>query len=491
MTNLRLMGNTSNNFTEVINNRVCINPLYTTNAQDTGGNHAGWTTLSSQLDGGSITGTFFDTKLQISELHRLRMGCDTILLAENFAATAALNTSIWSTPTSTMTVVLGDGFLTLNGTAVATASKYATLQSWRMFPIFKNFATYIDMTLVIVNTPVSNSVVEWGVGFQSTNAAPTDGAFFRINANGHLYCVLNFNGVEIISNALPFSLINENITHHYLIATENDICTFWIDDIMVASLNQQLAVANTTLSCNLPVFVRNYTTASTTITVAQQVKVGLIQVSTNDMQINKCWSHVMAGSGAMAYQGTTGMTVGQTAQYAISAAPSNFTPTTTTTPAGSTGFGGTYNPTINGLAVTTDYVIASYQITAGTSVIPGKTLYVTGFKFDALNAGATNGAALLGWIIGINFGCTNLNESGTAESATTKAVRRIYAGAQTLAAAAVIGTQASPTINLSFSYAPIAVQQGEYIQVFLRFTTYASTTSQTLNTFVTFTGYWE
>ena len=168
-----------------------------------------------------------------------------------------------------------------------------------------------------------------------------------------------------------------------------------------------------------------------------------------------------------------------------------FAPTATTTPAGCVGFGGTYNPTINGLAVTTDYVIASYQITAGTSVIPGKTLYVTGFKFDALNAGATNGAALLGWIIGINFGCTNLNESGTAESATTKAVRRIYAGAQTLAAAAVIGTQASPTINLSFSYAPIAVQQGEYIQVFLRFTTYASTTSQTLNTFVTFTGYWE
>jgi len=483
MAGLRIEGNISGNIAEVDanNNLNVVTPIIET--------QAGFVTLSSEVDAGSITGVRVVKALEATEDYRLRVGVDTLLFSETFSSTT-LNTSVWTAPVNgAMTVVITGGWCVLNSSASTANPTDSRLQTWRYFPIFGTCGTYYEMVCSITQLPQIYNTTEWGAGIAAGTSAPTDGAFFRIASDQTFKCVLSYGGSETYSGPLSFAnLIGVNKSRHFVVTITDTVIDYWIDDIKVATLPKPVTNPYTVASSSLPVFVRTYNTIGSPV-LAQQIKVGQITVSLADSLTTKPWSHIMAGAGAMAYQGTTGAAVGQTAQLVISTNPGAAAPTATTAGLGA-GLGGVFLANITGLAVTTDYIISSYLNPLGTATAPGRTLYITGVKFDAVNMGAVNITTPLTWLVGIHAGSTNVNPV-TAESATAKASRRIPIGVQTVAVNAAIGVPGTPNISADFSQSPIIIQQGEYVQTFIRFITYTSTTSQALWCYVTFIGYWE
>ena len=144
---------------------------------------AGFAAMLSEQDAGTVTGSRRTKELEASEDFRLRVGVDSLLLQETFPG-AALNSAIWTAPVTTMTVAVSGGFLTLNaGLSVAT-SAVARVSSYRSFPTLATCELYGEIVAQIVQLPQANNVTEWGFGIASASTAPTDGAFFRLNAAG-------------------------------------------------------------------------------------------------------------------------------------------------------------------------------------------------------------------------------------------------------------------------------------------------------------------
>jgi hypothetical protein len=446
----------------------------------------GFVNISTEISYGDVLGYPLYRDPEVSNDYRLRAGLDNLLFNEQFAS-ATLNTSVWQTPATTLTGVITAGWMVLNSGLSAATNLNIQLQSWRQFTCIGSFGIYMDVKAALTQFPVANNVIEIGMGICTARTAPSDGAFFRLNALGEFRCVLIYNSIEITSPPIDFSRIGVGIARHFRLNIEADSASFWLDSVKVAELSRHKAAGAVSSSSSFPFVARIYNQAL--CHAAQALKIGQVSISLADANMTKTWAHAMAGSGSMAYQNATGMTVGQTAQGLTSTNPAAAPPTATTAALGS-GLGGVFLATIDALAVTTDYIISSYQVVADTATVPGRLLYITGVRFNCVNMGAANGAAIKSWVVGANFGLTAVTQA-TAEGAAAKAFRRIHLGSQSLPASAPIGTPASPDIYLDLSYAPIIVQEGEFIQTFLRFTNYAATTSQALWCYVTFIGYWE
>lgn len=447
----------------------------------------GFVNISTEISYGDVLGYPLYRDPEVSTDYRLRAGLDNLLFNEQFAS-ATLNTSVWQTPVNgTITAVITAGWMVLNSGLSAASGVNIRLQTWRQFTCIGSFGIYMDVKAAITQHPVANNVIEIGMGISSAATPPSDGAFFRINALGEFRCVLVYNSIEITSPPIDFERIGVGIARHFRLNIEADSASYWLDNVKVAELSRHKAAAAVSSSSSFPFIARIYNQAL--CHAPQTLKIGQVSISLADANINKTWSNALAGAGYMAYQNATGMTVGQTAQGLTSTNPAAAAPTATTAALGA-GLGGVFLATIDALAVTTDYIISSYLVVADTATVPGRLLYITGVRFNCVNMGAANGAAIKSWVVGVNFGTTAITQA-TTESATAKAFRRIHLGSQTLPASAPIGTPASPDLSLDLSYAPIIVQEGEYIQTFLRFTNYAATTSQALWCYVTFIGYWE
>ncbi len=451
----------------------------------------GFTALAAEHDDGLITGERGIRALETTEDYRLRVGVDTLLFNEYFALGAATtpNTSIWTYPNGTATIVVGSGWCTLNSGNSTTTAHHAQIRTWRCFPIYGTYGVACEMLVQFPQAPVVNNAIEWGFGLAATTAVPTDGAFFRFNLTGEFRCVINYNGTENQSDPLDFStLIGTNTTVHTIVILGEDAAEFWINDQLVARLPRPQSAPAVVSSNNLPVFARFYN--SGVPSVAQQIKIGMVNVSLLDMNANKVWSHALCGAGLMAYQTQAGTAAGQTAQWANSANPTAATITNTTAALGS-GLGGIFLANVGGvsLALDADYIIQSYQVPAGTSLIPGKALYVTGIKVNAVNMGAANAAVPMTFASCINFGHTSVGLN-TTETAIAKAPRRMPLGVHTLPASSAVGTPVNEAV-MQFQ-SPIVVNPGEFVATSIRFISGTLTTgSQALWFYITFDGYFE
>lgn len=484
MAGIRIEGKDSGNIAEVdsLHNLNVVTPIDEANS--------GFVTLSSEVDDGYITGSRLTKALEATNDYRLRVGIDTPCFNEVFPSTT-LNTSIWTTPTGTMTAVITGGWMVLNSGSSTTNGHYAILQTWRSFPVLGTFGVYYESVCSITQTPQTNNITEWGAAIATGTSAPTDGAFFRLTSTGTLRCVLSYGGSETLDSgpALDFNyLIGINTSRHYIITVTDDNVAYWIDDQLVAMINRPAANPFSISSGSLPAFFRTYNTGA--VSTAQQIKIGQVTITIGDAATGKPWSHIMAGAGQSLYQNPSSMTVGQTAQLTTSTNPAAGIPTATTVVLGA-GLGGVFLATIGGgLAISTDFIIQSFLNPLGTSLISGKTLYITGFRFDAVNMVVTNLTTPLTYAVGLHIGNTNVNPA-TAESATNKLNRNIILGVQTLAVNAVAGTPMSPNISVDFSQGPIVINSGEYIQTFIRPITYTATANQALWCYITFIGHWE
>lgn len=468
----------------------------TTNLQevDTNGNayvntplvntQAGFATMLAENDSGSVTGSRYVKEVEVSDDFRVRVGVDTMILNESFPG-ASFNTNIWTTPTTTMTATVASGFANLNAGLSVASGAVAQLRSYRHFPCYKQYTTYAEMEVQLAHPPVSGNRCEWGLMLASGTAAPTDGAFFRLDSTGEFKCVLNYNGTETVTGNLPITLINEGETHSFLVYVGSTVVEFWINNILVAEISTPVGQGSSVSSMNLPIAFRNYNVSATS--VAQVMKIGNINITWGDQNGNKPWGHIMSGTGAHATQGQTGSTMGSTANYSNAAAAAGAALSNTSAAAQFTGLGGIFNvqPT---LTAGTDGILCSFQVPLGTSILPGRSLYITGVKVNSVVTTNLVGGPVI-YAAGIAYGHTAVSLA-TTESATSKAPRRLALGIQNFVSAAQVGTQGQEMMD-DYTVAPICVQAGEFFQVVLRNIGTAATGAGVITFMVGITGYWE
>lgn len=423
---------------------------------------SGFAALVGETDGGAVTGTRTARALEVTEDYRLRVSTDMPTFSEYFPGTA-LNTSIWQTPTGTMTVTVAGGFLTLNAGLNVASATYAQLRTWRSFPVYGTYTTYAEMILQASQAPLAGNVSEWGLFIGATTAAPTDGAFFRLTSTGELRCVVSTGGVETTSPLLDFNaLIGVTNSRHYVVGVNQDAAEFWIEDALVAVVKRAASGPGVIASPEVPIAARTYNTAGTA--AAQTLKISHACVTLSGLGTSgKPWSHIRAGAGDNAAQTPTGQTPAQTAIYANSNAGTAATaPSNTTTI--STGLGGQTNMLLTA-AVEIDGSVIAYQVPVGSATVPGKTLYITGVRIQSVvTVTAAGGPFIFQW--GLAYGHTSVSLA-TAEAATTKAPRRIPLGFQTFAANAAQGVRDDRDIDVLFE-TPIVVQPGEFVAAFVK-----------------------
>lgn len=419
---------------------------------------AGFVQASSEVDSGSVTGSRTVRALEVTDDFRTRIGMDTLMFSEYFPGTA-LNSAVWTAPVTTMAVAVANGLCTLNSGSSTANGAVAQVRTYRHFPCYGTFGVYAEMILGFAVAPTTNNTCEWGLGLAATTAAPTDGAFFRITTLGGLICVLNNNGTEItVTPTGTFaSLIGVNTQRHFIINLTEDYAYFWIDDVLVASIKRSVTGAAPTRSQNLPVFFRTYNGAVTA--VAMQMNIAHANVTMADNEAVKNYRDQIAGAGCHSSQGQTGGTMGSTANYANSANPTAAVPTNTTAALGS-GLGGQFWET-DTLAVTTDGIICSYQVPAGTAAIPGKSLYITQIGISSyVQTVLVGGPYIAQWSLAYGHTAVSL---GTAEAATTKAPRRLpLPYTQAVTAAQAVSTKVGTDFWMTLD-TPIVVQPGGFV----------------------------
>lgn len=384
-----------------------------------------------------------------------------------------LNTNKWVTSVSGMTVTQASGFITLNAGSAVTANAYAILRSIKNIPLMGSLPALVTANIRTNVLPQSNLTMEWGFGTVATNAAPTDGCYFRWNANGNFQAIINNGAGETIVDSLTPPAINNTALMEIEIV--EDEVAFFIDDIEICRVVVPIANAYPTNAARLPVFLRVYN-GSGSPAVAPQIALGQLTAVQQDVQMGRDWKSVLAAIGQGAYQSPiTPFT--QTAQHDNSTTPTAAS-LSNTTPSYST-LGGRFLFNVVSSAAT-DYALFGYQVPAGYQ------LYITGISISGVVSVALGlTASILKWSLGVNGSAASL---ATAESPPTSwATRRIPIGTHGATVSSIVGTTLEP-INIVFP-TPLVVDSGRYAHVILQ--TPVSSSTGTITGEVMINGYQE
>lgn len=478
MAGIRVEGSISGNVAEVdSNNNVKVN-LPTTVTQ------AGYATLAHVLSKSTDPAGAIIEPIRGSLQGRILVDAPLILCSETFPNTT-LNSAVFTAPVVTQTVTVAGGSMNLNASGINTASTVSRVQTYSFFPFVTNMATYALWDALLTVAAQANAVIEMGLGQCSGLTAPTDGAFFRYDATGVLKAVLSTGGSEVTSVALTQPSIN--VMHEFKVMVENDRALFYIDGSCVASIATPTGVGFPVAAASQPWFARVYHGA-TPPTLANTVKIGELYVGMQGgISLGKDNATMAAMRGGSGHQGQTGQPMGSTALLTASLAPGAGAPATNTTAALGSGLGGQFacQPT---LAANTDGIIASFQNPVPTSVIPGKVLYIKGVRVQSVVTTALTGGPVL-YQYSLAFG-HNAVSLATAESATSKAPRRVIVGIENFVVTAPVGTVGSASGQVMTFNAPIAVLPGEFIQLVAKnMGTVTSAGVILIN--VSFDAYWE
>lgn len=476
-----IKGATSGNLAEVdSNNNLKVNlPTYLSGS--------GYVSAVSEVDDGSVTGEKLLRQLDSSQDYRLRTGYDKILWQDTFNH-ATLNQSKYLPLTSTQTITVAGGFLNMNAASSVATGTYSILRTYRSFTLFNTYPVYVDFKAKFSAVLQANSIIEFGLGYfasGSPTVAPTDGIMFRA-VGGQLNAVTINNSNETQSTNI-FTPV-ANTVYHFLIVIGQDSCEFWIDDVLVTTINTPVSFGSPCQSNSLPLFIRNYNTG--TVTSAIQLNIAQLGISNGDMDMTKDWGTTMVGMGQSSVCQPDGATVGQTANYSNSAAPASTTLSNTTF-ASTSLLGGQFQfAAVAGAE--TDYIIFGYLNPIGTAGIPGKNLIITGVRIDTFNtvvAVATT-ATVFQWAIGVGATTVDLSLGDATGASARKGVRRLPLGVQTMPIGTAVGALATPTIDVTFT-SPLIVETGTYCHIILKMPIGTATATEIFRGTVLVNGYFE
>lgn len=413
--------------------------------------------------------------LDVTENNALRVSVSNLTFWDQVDGSAP-NTNLWSPIVSNMAIAVVNGFLVLNSAASVTANGYAIYQSNKFLPFYGVLPFRASFNGKVVNLPEANATAELGVGNVGTNAAPTDGAFFRWGPAGQIFCVLNNGGSETASAALSVPP-SQSVIHLFEIEVVENLVFFYIDDVLVSSLPVPSGQAYPFNAGRQQIFARVYN-GGTAPSVAPQLMIGQVDVVQEDLNQNKPWDSILACLGRGAYQSPVSA-FGQTANHANSTSPSSAS--LSNTAAGYTTLGGRFQfAAVAGAA--TDYALFGFQVPTGYQLI------LNSISISTANTGAIGGltGTLLDWALGVNASAVSL---ATADGAGTWAPRRIPLGLQSFGISAAIGAM-PPDVTRRFD-TPIVVDSGRFLHVILQIPAGLATGSQILRGDVFFNGFLE
>lgn len=422
---------------------------------------AGAVVMFVENDPGTTTGERLVRSPEADSDFRLRAAHDTILDRETFNYTAQ-NTGKHAHAFTTMTATVSAAGLLLNsGSGVATSTGM-TFGTQGEFPCGMGVThTYVETSVAFSATaPPANVVVDIGAFRRgaTTAFAPGDGAFFRRTSAG-MFGVISRSGVEVTTEAFNWAP-SANTNYLLTISITEKRVRFWIDDVHMGVVENSGA-GQPFSSATLPWSVRQANVGAAG---------GVFQTTITDYTVSLGGPlfadtlGVVGNRSLGSYQGLSGGTMGSLANYANSANPTAAVPTNTTAALG-TGMGGQFWET-DTLAVTTDGIIASYQVPAGTVAVQGRRLRINGVKVDSfVQTVLTGGGYVAQWCLAFGHTAVSLatTESASFATGTTKAPRRVPLGVQTVASGAAALTVLS-TVQLTLQN-PIYVNPGEFVQV--------------------------
>ena len=450
---------------------------------------AGFAALTAEVDSGSVTGSRLTRALEANEDYVLRVGVDNLIFAEHFNGTT-VNAGQWLQTLNNMTVAQANGYLTLNNTGATTNGYYAIVNSYKTAPFIGTQTTYIQFMANIEYPSATNKIMEIGVGYAATTAAPTDGVFFRWGADGTLKGVVNNNGSEILSTN-PITPPTTATTHNYLIALSWQAVEFWIDDILQSRIVVPVANGQATRSSAFPFVARVYNSGGSASN-APKINLSDIVVTINGAPLNRPYPMTRASFGENCNTGcTTFTTLGTQSNWTNSPTIGSFTLTNGFAPTGTNVNGATLGGLFQFAAqagAVTDFQVYTYQVPAGSVSVTGKTLYITDIRIDCINTGAAvaGTATVMHWALAFGGSAIDL---ATADAATTKAGRRMPLGTMGWIVGAAIGTAGNPiAMNLM---TPIPVYQGQYLQIIEQTVIGTATGSEVFRGSVSIGGFWE
>lgn len=401
---------------------------------------------------------------------------------------SSINTNLWSPVSDTMVADLASGFIRLNVTSpITTANKYSVLQSVKYIPMYSILELSVDINAMVNVQPQSNLTMELGLGVATTNATPTDGIFFRWNAQAQFQAVINNNGNETASAALSGTITDSlggsvvmpptsNAVHLFHFEIVEDAVEFFVDDVLVTTIQVPAGTSYPTNNGRQPLLARVYNGA-TPPSQAGGMSIASITVTQQDVAQNKLWADTLIALGRGAYQSPTLFT--QTANHANSTNP--VSATLSNTAAGYTTLGGRFQfAAVAG--ATTDFALFAYQVPVGYQ------FYITNLVISSINTGAAVAvsASILDWSLGVNSSAVSL---ATADGTNTWAPRRVPLGTQGFVTLAGIGQNANDIVRVFTP--PLVVDSGRFLHVILQCPVGTATISQIIRGNVTINGYFE
>lgn len=429
-----------------------------------GGGSENGPAIFSEIDAGLITNDRLVISPEADDDYRLRVGHETILDDEIFNYTAQ-NTGKHNNSSTTLTYSYTTVGLLTNAASATTTTTGQNISTYANFPYLGSGQNmYCQFELSFSAQPVSNTLVDIGMFIKNASNPynPTDGVSFRLTSAG-LAGVISHNGTETTTSIFAFTYVNSTVYRFNIIINDKKTL-FYINDILYGSITTPIGQAQPFMSSALPFALRHAIVGGAAGGVFQVTLRGY-SVSSGGVNVSKTLGEIgnaIYGS----YQGLSGGTMGSLSAYTNNTNPTAAVPTNTTLAANlPSGLGGQAWETFT-LALTTDGILMSYQVPAGTVSIPGKRLKVTGVKLSAfvqtvLAGGPCNSTFTL------NYGHTAVSLA-TAEAATTKARRVVLLPelTQTITAAQAVNTAISqPGGCVSIFPEPIYVNPAEFISI--------------------------
>lgn len=410
---------------------------------------------------------------------RKRVGVDTPQFYKVFTG-AIPQSNVWQQNATTMTIAQANGFLRLNSGNSTASGNNANVYTYVFFSQQMTMPLYCEMDVKYVSTGLQSGVTaEFGLMNGPTGTAdPTDGAFFRY-LNSQLFAVISYGGgAGEVPQAIDASLVPAvNETAHYLIAFYTDYVEFWINDVLVARVEQPPANGSVTLSPSQQLAFRLRNTA--VVANAVQLHISTSGVDLGDAFSGQTWGEYAVMNGGGSWQTQDGVAQGQTALWANSAAPAAGTLSNTALPnAAYNTLGGLFD--VNAPAGSaTDYIMFAYQVPAGTNALPGKNLWIQEVNISLYNAGAAVATTPTRVEWGIAVGSTALSLA-TVDAVTTRSPKRISLGGQTLSVGFAPGEGAKEGNIMFKSGDGIMVEPGTFVHIFIRVPVGTATASQRL-----------
>ena len=481
-----IVGGTSGNKQEVTAAnyaKVITETNSTTNAANIGG-----VRIFSENDGGFIMGGEAIASPEVDSDYRIRVSQDLLLDEELFYYTAQ-NTGKHTYSNTTMTNAWTAGQLTTNSGSITTITTGTVFSTYATFPTNGTQTLSGDFELGFSAQPNANTFVEFGFMIPGAQTvAPTDGVFFRLSSAG-LQGVASSNGTETNTGVFPLTggtglwAYTNNVKYQFIVYIGGVYAEFWVNDGTGAARLGRIPLPTTqgrmALGAGLPLALKHRITGGAAGAVLQ-AQLGAYSVRLGGSNITSTIStqgNRIYGS----YQGFSGQTMGGLATYANNTNPTAAAPSNTALTANLPGGLGGQGAVIAAVAAATDGIWSSYQVPAGTVLIPGRRLVLRGVRLVLCNLGAAVAITATTIQFSIAYGHTNVSLA-TAESATTKAPRRIALGICAFAVGTAIGAipQSGPVI-LDLGDAPIFINPGEHIALVGKFLAGTATASQVIN----------